>query len=311
MHGVMRIKLHRSWAICLLAWGLLAVWPSTTAALIEEEVGLLRQTMVERINSDRALEGLAPVELDELASEVGTAHCQDMVEAGYFSHWNRQGLKPYQRYSLAGGTHYVAENLYQCETTGTLDTSFAGIRTILLSGHEGFMAEGPEGGHRKNILDPFRTHVGIGFAFSQKSLRMAQEFLNEYVTLELPPAAATLNQQVLLEGHITADGRLASVTIFHEPLPQPMTFEQLSETEGYFLPDERKDLFPVLPPGWYYMDGGTGEVTLKDDGGFSFGVSFFAGEGAYTVVVWVELPDGSSAPATSFTILASENKQTE
>lgn len=303
----LRKKSHIWPAVSLLASAILLLGAVTSAfALSEEETQLLVEKMVERINQDRAQAGLGPVELDELASQVATAHCQEMLEGGYFSHWNRQGLKPYHRYSLAGGNHYNAENLYEYETTGNLDTSLEGIAKILLFGHQGFMDEGPEGGHRKNILDPFHTHVGIGFAFSNNSLRMAQEFLNKYVSLEEPPSKADLGEEVSILGKTLSDSELLSVTVFYEALPEQMSVEELSETAAYSLPDLREDLFPLLPPGWHYSDGGRGDVKVSDDGSLSFPVPFFAGEGVYTVVVWVRLAAEEHAPATSFSVLVTK-----
>jgi uncharacterized protein YkwD len=275
-------------------------------ALSDEETKALITQMVERINQDRADAGLAPVELDELASQVATAHCKEMLEGGYLSHWNQEGLKPYHRYSLAGGINYDAENLYQYETTGTLDASQEGIAKVLLIGQQGFMDEGPGGAHRENILDPFHTYVGIGFAFSDKSLRMAQEFLNQYVSLEQPPDKVKLDEPVTIRGKTFTDMKLQSVAVFYEPLPEKMSVEKLGETSSYSLPDERRDLFPILPSGWYYSDGGQGDITLLEDGTFSFPVPFFSGEGVYTIVVWVQLPDGSDAPATSISIFATK-----
>jgi uncharacterized protein YkwD len=291
-------------AICAL---LVHPAPARASNLSQDEALRLAIMMVDRINRDRADAGLAAVELDELASQVAAAHCQEMLDGGYFSHWNSQGLKPYQRYSLAGGTDYLAENVYDYQTTGTLDQSLSGIAAIMLRAQDSFMAEGPEGGHRKNILDPHHTHVGIGLAFSNNSLLMAQEFLNRYVSLEQCPAQVTLDQQVSVQGGVLGKGELLSVTVFHESLPKEMSLKELRETSAYSLPNERVDLFPLLPLGWHYSDGGTGDVTVFDDGSFSFLVPFYAGEGAYTLIVWVRTPAGEVAPATSFSILASKS----
>lgn len=309
MKHILRNKSHIWRTLSLLGSAILLLFAVTRAfAFSEQETQLLASSLVERINQDRAEAGLTPVELDELASQVATAHCQDMLEGAYFSHWSLGGLKPYQRYSLAGGTHYDAENLYEYETTGTLDTSPEGVAKILLLGHQGFMDEGPDGGHRQNILDPFHTHVGIGFAFSDNSLRMAQEFLNEYVSLEEPSGKATPDERVFIQGKMLFETQLLAVTVFYEPLPKQMSKEELKETQAYSLPEVRKDLFPLLPPGWHYSDGGRGEVEVREDGSFHFRVPFFAGEGVYTVVVWVGTSNQQQIPATSFSIFVADEQ---
>ncbi|MSO21073.1 MAG: CAP domain-containing protein [Acidobacteria bacterium] len=71
----------------------------------------LRMAVVEQVNRDRAAAGLGPVEYDALCSDVEDAHCQEMAEAQYLSHWNQRGELPYHRYHAAGGRDYVAENL--------------------------------------------------------------------------------------------------------------------------------------------------------------------------------------------------------
>lgn len=70
----------------------------------------VKRSLLERINRDRRLHHLAPVAYDKLAAQVGEAHCREMLAHKYLSHWNRQGFKPYHRYSFAGGTDSVHEN---------------------------------------------------------------------------------------------------------------------------------------------------------------------------------------------------------
>ena len=113
----------------------------------------LRRQALDRINADRSAQKLPPVKLDELASNVGDAHCKEIVERGVISHWSLDGRKPYMRYSWAGGRDAVAENLSY--TQGGIK-----IDPIALSQHLTFMEDGflseqpPNDGHRRNILDP-------------------------------------------------------------------------------------------------------------------------------------------------------------
>ena len=39
----------------------------------------------------------------------------------------------------------------------------------------------PHDGHRRTILDPYATHVGIGMAWEGGEFRLAQEFVRRYI----------------------------------------------------------------------------------------------------------------------------------
>jgi uncharacterized protein YkwD len=72
------------------------------------------------INEERAVERVPPVAMDELASEVATRHAWDLIRGEFTSHWGRDGLKPYQRYSFAGGTEATAENVSSADRTWSM-----------------------------------------------------------------------------------------------------------------------------------------------------------------------------------------------
>ena len=61
----------------------------------------LKQYMLELINEERAAVGLSPVSLgDNIAAQI---HAESSLENCFSGHWGIDGLKPYMRYSLAGG----------------------------------------------------------------------------------------------------------------------------------------------------------------------------------------------------------------
>lgn len=49
--------------------------------------------------------------LDDKASTAADAHCKEMVENAFTSHWGLNGDKPYQRYNKAGVADHVSENI--------------------------------------------------------------------------------------------------------------------------------------------------------------------------------------------------------
>src|SRR5262249_28142425 len=71
-----------------------------------------RQFMLVLINRDREAKGLKPVKLDPVASEAGRKHAEEMAVYQFMAHHNQEGKLPDQRYTEAGGIHYVRENVY-------------------------------------------------------------------------------------------------------------------------------------------------------------------------------------------------------
>lgn len=102
--------------------------------------------MLVLVNEERKKQGLAPLILDPAIRVVARAHSQDMWERGYFSHVNPDGKDAADRMSRAGVEFTLAgENL---ALAPTVDLA-----------HQGLM-DSP--GHRRNILEPGFSRVGIG-----------------------------------------------------------------------------------------------------------------------------------------------------
>lgn len=272
-------------------------------SLSTQEIGEIKQVLLEQINRDRVAHKLAPLEYDDLASRVGDAHCQEMLREGYLSHWNRQGLKPYHRYSLAGGRAYVAENAFTYETDPPMEiTKEILIRGVLFAQRQ-FMSETPPNdGHRKNILDPNHTAVGIGLAYSGSGFRLTQEFINHHVTIKDLPAEIKLGSPLVLEGKPLPGRTLGSITLFYEPFPQAMSIKELKNTSTCGLPLLRRDLYKKLSGKSHYRDGSKGEIELVAGGSFRAALPFWKGPGIYTVVVWVKQASGKTMPATNFSL---------
>src|SRR4030067_3142957 len=101
------------------------------------------------INSDRTAKGLQNVTLSSI--DFGQRHAEDMLEKNYFSHWDMKGLKPHMRYTLAGGTEAVSENI--AAYIGGIDTD---LKTALKNLEWSMMYDdaSSQWGHRDNILTP-------------------------------------------------------------------------------------------------------------------------------------------------------------
>jgi uncharacterized protein YkwD len=260
--------------------------------LTAQQIQIMRQHAVARINADRSEQKLPPVQLDELASRVGDAHCKEVVDRGVISHWSLDGRKPYMRYSWAGGRDAVAENLAYVYGNVRLGAERLGQEVDRLEG--GFLSERPPNdGHRRNILTATHTHVGIGISWSSDGICYAQEFLDRYVLIEPIKSEARLQDSITIKGKVLSVlNNLYLIEVAYEPLPKPMTLAQLKATYEYNLPqNDTLVLRPKAPPGMFYGDGKLGEIT-QDNNTFEATVPFFKQKpGVYTIVVWVVCQD--------------------
>ena len=120
--------------------------------------------LLARLNEERRAAGAPPVAYDLLAARVGDAFCLDTARTRSSGHWDTAGRPPYLRWGLAGGVDYHAENFGSLTRTGA-DVEETEVPALLLDAHARMMAEVPPGdGHRRTVLDPEWTHVGIGVA---------------------------------------------------------------------------------------------------------------------------------------------------
>jgi cysteine-rich secretory family protein len=243
----------------------------------------VRLALVERINRDRADAGLSGVEFDPLSAAVADHHCQEMAAARYLSHQNQQGLLPYHRYHLAGGRDHVQENLSRITvfsgSRSPIGTQPPEILPRLTEAHERMVAEKPPlDGHRKTILDPAHTHVGIGFAVVEGEFTMAEEFLNRYVHLNELPLTLP-NTSIAVEGEMLRKGfGPYFCALFYEGEPAPRTPYQLERTYAYS--DSEGDECVAVRPWEMRFDPSSGR--------FRFSLQpKNCGPGFYHLLLWV------------------------
>ena len=102
--------------------------------------------MFDLVNQERTKQGLKQVKWSDPLREVGGAHCLDMFERSYFSHYNPEGLSPFERIDKAGIEYTAAgENLAYAPSVAIA--------------HQGLM-DSP--GHRANILRVEFGTLGVG-----------------------------------------------------------------------------------------------------------------------------------------------------
>ncbi len=102
--------------------------------------------MFNLVNKERATRGLVELVFDDKLLDLGRAHCKDMFERGYFSHYTPEGISPFDR--------MIGENIIFKEAAENLALS---PNTDLAM--QGLMNSE---GHRANVLSSSFGRVGIG-----------------------------------------------------------------------------------------------------------------------------------------------------
>jgi uncharacterized protein YkwD len=272
----------------------------------------LRHEMLRMINHDREAHGLKAVELDPETSVVADSYCRQQIRNGTTGHFTIDGEAPYMRYSFAGGNDGVSENAAAWSATYTF--SDRALYEMMRLSEDAMMAEKPpHDGHRRTILDPFVTHVGIGLAWEKGEFRLTQEFVRRYLQWSRPlPRAAGLYEDIVAAAKPREGYRVEAISVHHEQIPQSLAPATANLIESYKLPDDRREYLPRLRSFTRrtdsgaieviheeYSDGRRGDFSVNNDGSFRFNVPFSEGPGIYTVVVWVKGPGNGDVIAAS------------
>jgi len=266
--------------------------PVTQPAYTQEE---LIQYALELINKDRTDYGLLPVILGN--NTAAQKHAEERLANGYMSHWSMDGLKPYMRYTLAGGINCEAENgsMRQIYWIGGKDPSYRiNPKETLEEAQDGLMTSP---GHKKNILNKWHKKVNLGIAYDEERLDLVQQFEGDYINfIELPTVSGDI---LSMEGEVNL-GTIENIVIYYDPLPQPLSIEQLEAPPydyAYSFGEKIGVILPPLPSGFHYIDLLPTDVVAfiwdtEPDGFFTVKTDISTilekGMGVYTVVVWVE-----------------------
>ena len=248
------------------------------------------------VNEERAVAKVPELKIDDLATRIATNHATEMAMQEFASHWSRDGLKPYHRYSFAGGTDSTQENVSAADNTWSnklsdlkQDTSYLHVRM--------YQETPPNDGHRTTMLAPQHTHVGFGIALNKLHLRIVELFVARYVEVKpLPRVMKPGDNFVFSARLLKREYTLNSVEVFYEPLPKPAELSWLNEPRSYGLPDYSKNLRPKVTPPLMYSDRTRGEVDMEPDGSFRAPVNLFHDKpGIYTIVAWVRRKSSEKA----------------
>ena len=192
---------------------------------------ILKELLLDLTNARRVAAGVPPVRMGD--NPAVQLHAEASLDGCYASHWDRWGLKPNHRYTLAGGTGAGAENVHA-----------TGYCVGLLEGHfpilsmEAEIAEvvadwmrSPD--HRRVLLDPTHTVLNVGIAHDRFNASMAQHFTSDYVQYERKPGIdpdGTLRMRGSVAGASLDIGPVVNFQIAYDPPPQYLTTGQLTHT---------------------------------------------------------------------------------
>ena len=268
-----------------------------------DDVPLARQQLLEMVNAERRQHGLPHLELDDLACRVAADHALDMIEGQFLSHWGRDGRKPYQRYSFAGGTDAIQENASSADNVSSITP--AGVEQSLFEMHQSMIDEvPPNDGHLRTILFPYHTHVGFGIAAKPDRIRLDEIYVSRYAEVAPVERVARPATRIRFKGKLLDRKHwVQAIYVYHEPLPVPPPIEWLRIPRSYGLPDTFASLLPRLPSDYLYVDGSQGVIETGDKGTFRTRVRLFKEPGINTIVLWIKRANNEAAfPVTQVCI---------
>lgn len=124
------------------------------------------QQIVALSNAFRQKHGLPALVVSGPLRSAARTHSEEMARLGYFDHESPNAARryPWDRVALAGAdADSMSENIFEAN-----GTAMAQIPALALQSWEN-SAE-----HRANLLDPTKTHVGVGIASNGKHILVTQ-----------------------------------------------------------------------------------------------------------------------------------------
>ncbi len=274
--------------------------PTAPPITTQQAVSELVQYTLDLINKDRADHSLPSVTLGSNAA--AQQHAENMFREFYLSHWDTDGMKPYMRYTLAGGMNNESEN---SAYSGWFDKSEDPRRYRSIDAKEEIAQleyammyddAGSNWGHRDNILNKWHKRVNIGVACDEHRLALVQQFEGDYLSISQPPVF--LDRTLVVIGQTTL-GTVDSVAVYYDPLPVPLTQADLeAKPHSYSLGTRVATVIPPPPPGYFYTELPPGAVQAEywntdPPGSFSVRAALGSvldanGSGVYTIVIWTK-----------------------
>jgi len=258
---------------------------------------------LEKINEDRAKNNLRPVKLS--SNQAAQIHAQDVFDNQNISHWMSNGEKPYMTYTNAGGTGSVSQNVaiaycsgFGCSMNPTEKIDEAQYSMMYDDASSNW-------GHRDNILRPYHTHVSIGVVYDDNFFALVQNFEDNYLISENP---ITITENKVHINSSLIGGKIPSIGIFYDPLPNEELYLQHHDDGSYKMGDAIAIVAPPAPLGSYYIQP-TDHILIeakkwseKNPVVIEFDLSpALQSSGVYTIGVWIS-DEGEEFLATNYSV---------
>ena len=261
----------------------------------------------DQINRDRASAGLSPVRWDEKAASLASDYTRAQIQEGTFGHFLLDGVPPYARLSRRGDLGMGTENSAAYIFFG--DYVDVPPLKLALDSHRGMLDEAPPNdGHRRAILDPAATHVGVGWSQSGRNFRLAEEFTARLFDWLKVDRFGPDGSAITVKGRALSGMQIAFVSVARQDLPSGLSREAVNSRHSYSYPNP---LYALVPAGSGLRAGGLISlrcVTPSVRGRFSF--DYIIDEpGLWTFVLYFDRKGESQArPGASFTVWVDEEK---
>ncbi len=145
--------------------------PSGSFAAGVSYLSELERTIFRFTNEVRQRNGVPPLTWENSLREVARAHSADMLVRNYFSHVNPEGRSPHDR--IIAGSRFplsmTGENIWT--GTGRQPGDTRQLARIIV---DNWMSSP---GHRKNLLHPEFTDIGLGVAANGQKIMVTQVFI--------------------------------------------------------------------------------------------------------------------------------------
>ena len=190
----------------------------------------LVQYAFELINADRSKYG--EQELVLINNDFTQKHAEELLFTCMTSYWSASGLKPYMRYSIAGGEGGIMENVRVLGTPNLKKHWTEESIKQVIAWNQYSMVEGDEPSdwyHSQNLLYPMHNNVAIGIAWNDFCISIVQDFEHDYIDWRQYPTI-TSDNMLKLSGEIQFNSTLQNIDIFFEPTPVPLSDLQLMST---------------------------------------------------------------------------------
>ena len=211
-----------------------------------------KEYMLTLINQARTEAGAPPVVMG--VNNVAQIRAEQLLRDCILSHWGTDGLKPYMRYSLAGGYQANGENALTYNECGLLDTWLQWNEDPLEMVRRSVQDWLDSPGHRETMLDSSYRKVNIGLAWDRNTFKAVQHFEGDYVDFTKVPTVQ--DRELALEGRLKNgkefdSGHPLVALLVYDRKPGTLTQGQLAQTSCY---SHGEIIAGLIPPSFPLQD---------------------------------------------------------